>query len=67
MTQPASEVSVRDPKQDSVNLGLIVFSTRLPEALIKRLKHLAIDMERSVRSLVEEAVERYLKDEEPKH
>ena len=33
------------PKDDSVSMGLIVFSTRLPEALIKRMKHLAIDLE----------------------
>jgi len=55
------------PKDDSVNLGLTVFSTRLPEALIKRLKHLAIDMNRSVRSIVEEAIVRFLEKEEPKH
>ena len=56
-----------DPKDDSVNMGLTVFSTRLPEGLIKRLKHLAIDMDQSVRSLVEQAVEEFLKREEPKH
>ena len=55
------------PKNDSVDMGLTVYSTRLPEALIKRLKHLAIDMDRSVRSLVEEAIERFLEEEEPKH
>ena len=55
------------PKSDSVNLGLTVFSTRLPDALIKRLKHLAIDMDRSVRSIVEEAITEYLEREEPKH
>ena len=55
------------PKDDSVDLGLTVFSTRLPEALIKRLKHLAIDKDMSVRAVVEEAVTQYLKREEPKY
>jgi predicted transcriptional regulator len=58
---------MRKPKDDSVNMDLIVFSTRLPEALIKRLKHLAIDKDMSVRAVVEEAVAQYLKREEPKY
>jgi predicted transcriptional regulator len=58
---------MRKPKDDSVNMDLIVFSTRLPEALIKRMKHLAIDKDMSVRAVVEEAVTQYLQREEPKY
>ncbi len=33
-----------------------VFSTRIDEKLIKELKHLAIDVDRSLGSLLEEAI-----------
>lgn len=39
---------------------------RLEPDLIKKLKHIAIDMERSFNSLVEEAVEDLLKKYRPK-
>ncbi|MBN1829834.1 MAG: ribbon-helix-helix protein, CopG family [Deltaproteobacteria bacterium] len=33
-----------------------VFSTRLDEALIKKLKHLAVDEDKSIGALLEEAI-----------
>jgi hypothetical protein len=67
VTQRASGGRVKEPKGDTMEPGLVVYSTRLPAALIKRVKHLAIDMDRSARSLIQEAIERYLEREEPKH
>jgi len=34
-----------------------VFSTRLDEAVLKRLKHLAVDADKSLGDLLEEAIE----------
>jgi hypothetical protein len=66
MTHLASGGKVSEPKNDTLEPNLIVYSTRLPGALVKRLKHLAIDKDRSVRSLIEEAIGQYLDREESK-
>ncbi len=43
----------------------IVFSTKIDKDLIKRLKHLAVDMDQKLNDLIEEALREFLKKNEP--
>jgi len=43
----------------------IVFSTKIDRDLIKRLKHLAVDMDQKLNDLIEEALRDFLKKNEP--
>jgi predicted transcriptional regulator len=43
----------------------IVFSTKIDRELIKRLKHLAVDMDQKLNDLIEEALREFLKKNEP--
>ncbi len=43
----------------------IVFSTKLDRDLLKRLKHLAVDMEQKLNDMIEDALRDYLKKHEP--
>ena len=50
----------REPDTDPLR----IFSTRLPDSLIQRLKLLALKRRASAQQLTTEAIERYLKVEE---